>query len=114
MVILMSQFGLEAFIPRQHKALMKRQLLEEWDNECAYCGYKQRNRELTVDHVTPLSKLGDDSYENQVPCCRACNLSKGNQSVRQWYFDHPEYTTERWNKIKLHMTKVDNNDVLAA
>lgn len=109
----MSQTGLEQWIPKQHRAFMKKCLLEEWDNECAYCAYKQRNRELTIDHVVPLSKNGDDSYSNQVPCCRSCNLSKGDRAIRQWYFEQESFTTERWNKIKLHMTRA-NNDVFAA
>jgi CRISPR/Cas system Type II protein with McrA/HNH and RuvC-like nuclease domain len=107
------QEGLFEWIPRQHKAYMKKCLIEEWNNECAYCGYKQKHRELTIDHVVPLSKGGDDSYENQVPCCRTCNLSKNHKAVRQWYFDSEHYTTERWLKIKNHMNK-EHPDVFAA
>lgn len=88
---------------------MKKCLIEKWNNQCCYCGYTQKHKELTIDHVIPISKGGNDSYENQVPCCRLCNLSKGDKAVRQWYFDRDEYSTERWNKIKLHMTRVEDN-----
>jgi len=109
----MAQIGLEIFIPRQHKAEMKRQLKEKWNHQCAYCNYQEKNRELTVDHITPLCKGGDDSYENQVPCCRKCNLSKGNKSVRQWYFDQDCFDIERWLKIKQHMSK-EQPEIFAA
>lgn len=92
---------------------MKKCLIEEWGNECAYCGYKQKHKELTLDHIISIAKQGTDDYSNLLPACRSCNLSKGNKSVRQWYFDHPEFTTERWLKIKQHMSK-EQPEIFAA
>ncbi len=109
----MSQFGLELYVPKQHKAYAKKMLKEEWNHECAYCGVKERNKEMTIDHIIPIAKQGTDEYSNLVPACRSCNLSKGNRAVRQWYFDQPEYTKERWLKIKQHMSK-EQPDVFAA
>jgi 5-methylcytosine-specific restriction endonuclease McrA len=44
---------------------------------CAYCGYDGRSfpnwLQLTVDHVLPTSSGGDDSPENKVTACQACN-----------------------------------------
>lgn len=105
----MSQTGLEQWIPKQHRAFMKKCLLEEWNNECAYYNYLEKNRELTIDHITAICKGGDDSYYNQVPACRSCNLSKSNKPVRQWYFNSPNYTTERWLRIKQHITQQIRN-----
>ena len=82
---------------------MKSELIEQWNNQCAYCGSVERKKELTIDHVVPLAKEGTDEYTNLVPACRSCNMSKGHSGVRQWYFDSPDYTTERWLKIKQHM-----------
>jgi 5-methylcytosine-specific restriction endonuclease McrA len=109
----MSQHGLELYVPRQHKAYAKKMLKEEWNYECAYCGIKERHKELTLDHIIPIKKGGDDSYSNLIPACRSCNLSKGHSGVRQWYFDHEEYSTERWLKIKNHMNR-KTEDVFAA
>lgn len=109
----MAQTGLFEYIPKQHRAEVKRVLIEEWNNECAYCGHKQRYKELTIDHIIPLAKMGTDDYWNLLPACRSCNLSKGDRAIRQWYFEQESFTTERWNKIKLHMTRA-NNDVFAA
>ena len=107
------QEGLELYLPRQYRAFIKRQLKEEWNYRCAYCHYQEKHKELTLDHIIPIKKGGDDSYTNLLPACRTCNLSKGHQAVRQWYFDNENYTEERWTKIKLHMTRINNN-VLAA
>jgi 5-methylcytosine-specific restriction endonuclease McrA len=43
---------------------------------CQYCG---SDKHLTVDHVIPRSKGGDDSWENVVTSCAPCNLRKGDR-----------------------------------
>ena len=45
---------------------------------CVYCGNK---KELTIDHVIPKSKGGDNSWKNLVTCCSPCNLRKGDKSL---------------------------------
>jgi len=50
-------------------------LLEKYEFRCAYCGRKGDG--LTPDHVTPLSRGGDNALGNIVPACGPCNLSKG-------------------------------------
>jgi len=97
------QSGLELYIPRQHAAMMRKHLKEEWNNQCAYCGYTQKHKELTIDHITPLAKFGSDEYSNLIPACRSCNVSKGHSGIRQWYFNQEKFSTERWLKIKQHM-----------
>lgn len=49
---------------------------------CSYCG--KYTRDGHVDHVVPLSKGGDDSLSNLVWACRACNLSKRDQTLEEW------------------------------
>lgn len=46
------------------------------ENKCQYCGV---TRNLTIDHVIPKSKGGDDSWENLVVACVSCNTKKGNK-----------------------------------
>lgn len=48
---------------------------------CAYCG--SRNA-LSVDHVLPRSRGGEDSGHNIVWSCRSCNSSKGSTDLLQW------------------------------
>ena len=42
---------------------------------CQYCGLKPR--ELTLDHVIPVSRGGPDTWTNVVTCCTRCNRKKG-------------------------------------
>jgi hypothetical protein len=59
---------------------------------CAYCkclltepvGKIYCPTDRTIDHVVPLSKKGQHSANNVVPCCKHCNLSKGNKDADLW------------------------------
>ncbi len=42
---------------------------------CAYCGRRMKN--LTQDHVIPISKGGWHFSGNIVPACQSCNARKG-------------------------------------
>jgi CRISPR/Cas system Type II protein with McrA/HNH and RuvC-like nuclease domain len=48
---------------------------------CVYCGLdgtKFENwRQLTLDHIIPEAKGGEDVLENLAVCCRRCNDNKG-------------------------------------
>jgi 5-methylcytosine-specific restriction endonuclease McrA len=47
---------------------------EAYGYRCAYCS--KRPKRLTQDHIIPLSKGGNHTESNIVPCCRACNSKK--------------------------------------
>ncbi len=49
-------------------------------HKCQYCG---STRSLTLDHVLPKSKGGEDTWENLVTCCFPCNIKKGNILLEQ-------------------------------
>lgn len=42
---------------------------------CAYCGTK--GKPITMDHVVPRSRGGENDFENCVACCQPCNQKKG-------------------------------------
>lgn len=44
---------------------------------CMYCGERQRQSELSRDHVRPLSRGGEDAWNNVVTACKHCNSHKG-------------------------------------
>lgn len=46
---------------------------------CLYCGKAFLDKELTRDHVMPLSRGGRDHWMNVVTACRRCNQHKGNR-----------------------------------
>lgn len=43
------------------------------------CQYCKATRELTIDHVIPISRGGKSEFENCVTACRKCNGRKGNK-----------------------------------
>lgn len=49
-----------------------------YDYRCVYCGKKPK--QLTQDHLTPLSKGGRHVLTNIVPACRSCNSRKGDRA----------------------------------
>ncbi|MCI5131469.1 MAG: HNH endonuclease [Candidatus Electrothrix sp. EH2] len=46
------------------------------DGICSYCRRKFPVKELTMDHIIPLSRGGRSSKGNLVPCCKECNTAK--------------------------------------
>jgi 5-methylcytosine-specific restriction endonuclease McrA len=63
--------------PRVTVRLTRRNLMFRDAHQCQYCGKRPPLRDLNIDHVVPRSRGGDDSWENLVTACRACNLRKG-------------------------------------
>jgi 5-methylcytosine-specific restriction endonuclease McrA len=47
---------------------------------CGYCGSKQS---LTIDHIIPRSRGGEDTWENLVTSCSRCNTKKGNKTPKE-------------------------------
>jgi 5-methylcytosine-specific restriction endonuclease McrA len=45
-------------------------------HKCQYCG---STKELTIDHIIPRSRGGEDSWENLVVACMPCNTRKGDK-----------------------------------
>lgn len=50
---------------------------------CMYCGEHFNRRELSRDHVTPLSQGGKDTWNNVVTACKRCNNHKANYTPEQ-------------------------------
>jgi len=50
---------------------------------CQYCCQKHPTKELTLDHVLPVSQGGRKDWMNIVTACRSCNQKKGNRTPDQ-------------------------------
>ena len=48
---------------------------------CQYCNTPFQRRELTMDHVRPISMGGKTNWENIVAACGPCNTRKGNKMI---------------------------------
>jgi len=69
-----------ARIPYKTIVLSRKNILKRDNNRCLYCGSREK---LTIDHVIPKSRGGDDSWENLVSACTDCNHRKGNRTPRE-------------------------------
>jgi 5-methylcytosine-specific restriction endonuclease McrA len=51
---------------------------------CYYCGARVAPRELTLDHLVPVSRGGKSTRGNCVAACKACNNKKKNMLPMEW------------------------------
>jgi 5-methylcytosine-specific restriction endonuclease McrA len=76
-------------VPAPNKRWSRRAVLQRDRYTCIYCGVRpgdQRSglvitrRDITVDHITPLSRGGKSTWGNTACACRACNQYKGSRT----------------------------------
>ena len=82
-----------------------------WNDRCAYCGQPPIDEEsLTIDHVKPRCKGGEDRTSNVIPACRSCNQAKGSEEWVSWYNRQSFYSIYAEARIRKWIDKgtVDN------
>ena len=67
-----------------------------WQRRCAkgichYCGIAVKPKELTMDHVVPVSRGGKSTKGNVVAACKECNTKKKQLLPIEWdeYLNNP-------------------------
>ena len=63
--------------------LNNRTLFRRDNHLCLYCGQRFLHRDLSRDHVTPLSQGGQDTWTNVVTACKRCNNHKAGRTPEQ-------------------------------
>jgi 5-methylcytosine-specific restriction endonuclease McrA len=57
------------------------------NNECGYCKILLNCEDFTIDHIVPISRFSirskANTWENQISCCKKCNLKKGNRTPEE-------------------------------
>jgi 5-methylcytosine-specific restriction endonuclease McrA len=87
---------------------MKRdRIFERDDFRCVYCGKRFGADELSVDHVEPRVRGGDQSSGNLVTACKGCNTLKGHRRVSEFLRDDLVarknfllYATHLWPRLR--------------
>jgi hypothetical protein len=64
--------------PLSNQALFARDM-----RVCMYCGERYPHRDLSRDHINPLSQGGADSWQNVVTACKRCNNHKAGRTPEQ-------------------------------
>ncbi len=73
-----------AFMRDQYVPPLNNRTLFKRDADfCLYCAMRFPTRELTRDHITPLSQGGQDVWNNVATACRRCNNHKGGMTPEQ-------------------------------
>jgi 5-methylcytosine-specific restriction endonuclease McrA len=67
-------------IPFKKVILSRKNILRRDGHQCQYCGVRTG---LTVDHIIPKSRGGEDSWENLTAACLRCNNRKGDRTPEE-------------------------------
>lgn len=65
-------------VPYKKIILSRKNILRRDGHRCQYCG--RTDVPLTVDHVIPKARFGEDTWENLVTACVECNNKKGDRT----------------------------------
>jgi hypothetical protein len=76
------------------------------DHTCQYCGCKEK---LTLDHVHPQSRGGQDTWENLVTSCGPCNAKKGNRTPSEAGMVLHKIPHRPFNKMHLEVSRSKND-----
>lgn len=78
----------------------KKVILTKSNGVCAKCGKKLTVDTMTVEHVVPLSKGGQNHIQNLLALCEKCNQEKNNMVVGKNYYKYVD---------DLYKEQVDNH-----
>jgi 5-methylcytosine-specific restriction endonuclease McrA len=72
---------------------------------CSYCG---SNKNLTIDHIIPISRGGKSTFENCITACKSCNNKKGDRtpSEASMYLAKKAYSPTISEFLKLKMKQL--------
>jgi 5-methylcytosine-specific restriction endonuclease McrA len=85
----------------------KKLILRHYDYRCIYCGsYKN----LSVDHVIPVSKGGKNTWNNLVCACITCNVKKGDRTPEEANLKLYIKPVRPFNKMQLIIERSNVSD----
>lgn len=86
---------------------LRERVLRRDGMRCVYCAEVWPEPMLTLDHVEPRMRGGDQSEGNLVSACRACNTLKGSAPAWAFLADRPverahflELATGVWPRLR--------------
>jgi 5-methylcytosine-specific restriction endonuclease McrA len=68
-------------VPRKRIILSRKNIIKRDSHQCQYCGI--RTGSVTIDHVIPKVRGGEETWENLVCACVKCNNKKGNRTPEE-------------------------------
>jgi hypothetical protein len=77
--------------PGPREETLRERVLKRDGYRCVYCGNVLPGEALTLDHVQPRMRGGDNSEGNVVTACGPCNTAKGGSPAWAYLADNPEH-----------------------
>lgn len=68
-------------VPYKKIVLSRKNILRRDGHRCQYCG--TTDAPLTIDHIVPKARGGEDTWDNLITACVRCNNRKGNRSPEE-------------------------------
>lgn len=68
------------YIPFKKVPLSRQNIFRRDGHKCGYC---KSDKDLTIDHIFPKSRGGDNSWKNLVTCCKKCNNKKDDMTPKE-------------------------------
>lgn len=68
-------------VPRKRIVLSRKNIVKRDNHQCQYCG--TTDVPVTVDHIIPKGRGGEDTWENLVCACTKCNNKKRNRTPEE-------------------------------
>lgn len=68
-------------VPRKRIILSRKNIIKRDNHQCQYCG--SRSGPVTIDHIIPRDRGGEDTWENLVCACVTCNNRKSNRTPEE-------------------------------
>ena len=101
---------LEIMDRKEARAVWREGIKACWDHKCAFCnGTPIADESLTLDHVKPRSRGGEDLTSNLVPACAQCNSDKASEDWRTWFQKQDFYCPIREKEIEAWMAQGDRS-----
>lgn len=97
-------------IPHKEIPLTRRNVMHRDHYTCQYC---DRRSDLTIDHVIPRSRGGQDAWDNVVVACLRCNVTKGSRTPKEMGFRLKGKPKRPVNFIQFELSKqhhLENHD----
>ena len=66
----------------------REKLWEEAGGHCIYCGHPVTLQSMEIDHIDPLCLGGENSFENKICSCPACNAAKGGSPLEDFLLEN--------------------------
>jgi len=77
------------YIPHQSVRFSRKNVLLRDQYSCQYCHKRFPAKELTLDHVLPISRGGKTTWDNVVTACKKCNRKKGGRTPKEARMNNP-------------------------